>query len=423
MKRLAPITLVCLSLSLPALAHPPFDDLTNNDVLTEDSDEIGTQIELLEEARRKENQYGPLLNPYFNEWDKFWVNVDDATGFVMGFAYTTVYMAATNGTYNAGRSGGSGDLDIFGLWHVFNRDNNDGLIGEGTLAFNTEYRHRIGDITPADLANSIGSLWPTTFGFNEQDISIIELWWQQHLLFDELVLRVGKIDMSNLFDAYGFNSANYFYQNNAFSSNPTIPFPSNGPALALEWKPSEDFFLIAGIADGEGVKTETFSSSLFNVDSWFIPATVAWMPEVAGLGRGLYQFTAWHSEERDNSDRPSANGFSIIAQQELPNAWVPFVRYSRSTRSATDTRQLITAGAVLERPFNRENDRLGLAAGWGQPHDQDVSRDQWVAEIFYRLALTPEMQISPHIQLIVDPSDNPDTDTIGIFGIRTRINF
>ncbi|MEM8954061.1 MAG: carbohydrate porin [Verrucomicrobiota bacterium] len=401
---------------------PPNDD-DNETAITEDPDEIGNQIEGVIEAREEGNSHGPLLSPFFNEWGQFWLNVDEASGFNIGFAYTTVYLAATNGTYAAGRSGGSGDLDIFGRWFVFNRDNNQGLIGEGTLAFNTEYRHRIGDVTPGDLGNSIGSLWPLTFGFNEQDISIIELWWQQHFADDQFIFRIGKIDVSNLYDAYGFNSANYFYQNNAFSSNPAIPFPSNGPAIALEWNPTDELFLIAGVADGEGVKTETFSSSFLDVDSWFVPATFGWNPELAGLGRGLYQITAWHSEERNDSNSPSANGFSVVAQQELSNGWVPFVRYARSSAAATPTRQLITAGAVLERPFNRRDDRLAFAVGWGQPHDRENLRDQWVAEVFYRYAYATEIQISPHIQLIVDPSANPDTDVIGIFGLRTRINF
>jgi porin len=414
--------LLLTALVLPATAQIPTAE-GNNDgaALSESADEIGAQISELDETRQT-RLYGPF-SPVFNAWDSWWTTVNDSVGLSMGFAYTALGQAATNGTYTGPRDGTSGDFDIFGRWYAFNRNNNKGILGEGILGFNAEYRHQIGSqTTPAEIGDNIGSLWGTTTGFNEQDFNIIELWWQQRLFDDHLALRIGKIDLANLIDVYRFNSANHFYQNAAFSDNPAIPFPENGLAIVVEWSPSDNLFARFAIADAEGRKTETLRSGINNIDAWFTATTIGWNPQVGDLGRGLYQVTLWHSEERKRSERPSGNGFSIVAQQELPNNWVPYIRYARSTSDVVDTRQILTAGAVLEKPFDRKYDRFGLAAGWDQPHDPSL-RNQWVSEAFYRWAITPEVRLTPFAQILVNPSRNPDDKTIAVFGLRTRITF
>jgi hypothetical protein len=49
--------------------------------------------------------------------------------------------------------------------------------------------------------------------------------------------------------------------------------------------------------------------------------------------------------------------------------------------------------------------------------------DQGVGEVFYRLQVTPHMQLTPSFQLIIHPSRAPDEDLIGVFGIRFRTAF
>nr|WP_255696945.1 carbohydrate porin [Sandaracinobacteroides sayramensis] len=71
------------------------------------------------------------------------------------------------------------------------------------------------------------------------------------------------------------------------------------------------------------------------------------------------------------------------------------------------------------RPASRTADLLGVGIGWSKPNDAQIPlplpfdlRDQGTAEVFYRLAITPNFAVTPVYKLVVNPSLNPTTDTL-----------
>ena len=42
---------------------------------------------------------------------------------------------------------------------------------------------------------------------------------------------------------------------------------------------------------------------------------------------------------------------------------------------------------------------------------------------FYRVQVTPQISVSPTLQLIIDPVRNPDEDEIWVLGFRSRFAF
>ena len=406
------------------LLPTPLQDNASSDssrTFSDSAEDITSRVDALSQER--ESSLVDPLQDIFLLWDSAWTWVDKNLGLSMGFAYSTLFQAATPGSYTSSGNGGAGDLDIFGRWNLLSDESDAAVFNESTIGFNLEYRHKIGPITPADLGDSIGSLWGTTSGFDEQEFSVVEWWWEQHFLGNSFAIRAGKLDLANLFDVYGFNSANFFFQNAAFSDNPTIPFPENGLGLAAQWTPTDQLRFRYGFGDAEGRKTRTNVNSLEEIKAWFSTGEISWQGPVGELGIGHYQATFWHSEERSNSEKPSAYGFSLVAEQEVRDGVVPYLRYSWSSAEAVDTQQLLTAGVVFEKPLGREKDRFGLAAGYGTPHNSDEYRDQWTVESFYRLEPFRGIQISPHVQAIFNPSKNRNDDTIGVFGVRARITF
>ncbi|MGD8356369.1 MAG: carbohydrate porin, partial [Methyloceanibacter sp.] len=49
--------------------------------------------------------------------------------------------------------------------------------------------------------------------------------------------------------------------------------------------------------------------------------------------------------------------------------------------------------------------------------------EQYSVEIFYRVQLTQEFQVTPSVQFIVDPAFNLAEDTITVLGVRGRAEF
>jgi porin len=127
-------------------------------------------------------------------------------------------------------------------------------------------------------------------------------------------------------------------------------------------------------------------------------------------------------DNRNEPDQPSGKGFSLRFEQEIGEGVLPFITYSRASGGATDVRQLVTAGLGLSGIFGNRDDITGVAVAWGQPEDRSL-RNQYVAELFYRVQLTEHIQVTPDLQLIAEPSRNRDNDTIGVLGLRMRLLF
>ncbi|MCP4259968.1 MAG: carbohydrate porin, partial [Planctomycetes bacterium] len=70
--------------------------------------------------------------------------------------------------------------------------------------------------------------------------------------------------------------------------------------------------------------------------------------------------------------------------------------------------------------FAHRSDLIGLAANWGEPADGSLG-DQYTGELFYRFQFAHILAITPSVQLLVDPSLNPNEDQIWIFGLRARL--
>ena len=69
-----------------------------------------------------------------------------------------------------------------------------------------------------------------------------------------------------------------------------------------------------------------------------------------------------------------------------------------------------------------EQDVLGIGLSWRKPSAAGLD-DQFVAEIYNKVQLTRRLAVTPSIQLIANPSLNPDRDFLAIFGIRGRVDF
>ena len=65
------------------------------------------------------------------------------------------------------------------------------------------------------------------------------------------------------------------------------------------------------------------------------------------------------------------------------------------------------------------NDYAGISLGWGQPFDS--VEDQVVTEFFYRFQVNHYFAITPNLQLLVNPANNPEDDRIWVFGLRLRV--
>jgi carbohydrate-selective porin OprB len=87
-----------------------------------------------------------------------------------------------------------------------------------------------------------------------------------------------------------------------------------------------------------------------------------------------------------------------------------------------------SCGIGLEDPLGRKGDLLGVAYNWSKPSGaldspEFTVSEQSMFEIFYRIQLTGSCQLSPDIQVVVDPGDRSGSAIPVIFGLRLTTDF
>jgi carbohydrate-selective porin OprB len=375
----------------------------------ESADDVGNQLEEASEPPKGLWDTGPIASLY-DLWKPHRDEFSETTGIDLGMAYTSLAQIATRGSGD--RNAWSGDFDVFGRWRIGDQDNNPGAVG-----FAAEQRHRLGQITPRDLGRQTGSLWRTTKGFNSQDLALVQLWWEQHLLENRVRIRAGKLDPSNHYNGNRFQNQNTAFMSTAFSANPARNFPSNGIGASMRIIPNDHFYVAMGLHDTNGTKTTTGLSNL-RADTLFYALELGLTPQFEDLGPGRYRFTYWYTGEDGNS----GDGFAFSAEQDLGNGVIPFLRYGYQDGGQSTARHLVAGGVGIQNAIGRKRDLLGIGVAWGEP-DNDELRDQYLFETFYRIQLNPRIQLTPGYQVIFDPSRNPDQDVVGVFELRLRITF
>jgi hypothetical protein len=337
------------------------------------------------------------------------------TNLRLAIANTFLFQQATGGPGR--RSAGAGDLDLLAKWTAIGAGTKD----TGILAFSAEYRYQIGDQAPSALGGEIGTLLPTTNGFSERPMIVKETYWDQRLFEDTFRFAVGRIDPENLFGGHRLQSANTFFLNKAFSSNPTVAYPGPGMAAAAQIKPVSWVYIDGGITDANGKATTSNLGGFFEDHEYLVFAEAGLTPTIDGLGSGRYRLAVWHIDEREDAGRPSDQGFTVSCDQDLGESLIAFARYGHADGDVTGVTNSVQGGIGIKDVLGKEN-MLGIAAAWSEPKDSG-KRDEKVIEVFQRFQINETTQFTIGVQSIFDPSNAPGDDVLGVFSARLRLSF
>lgn len=337
------------------------------------------------------------------------------TDFRFGLANTLLYQQASGGPGD--RSGAAGDLDLLGKWTAIGAGTKD----TGLVALAAEYRYQIGGQTPSELGSEIGTLLGTTNGFGERPMVIKEFYWDQRLFEDHFRFAVGRIDPENLFGGHRLQSANFYFMNKAFSTNPTVAYSGPGMAAVAQIKPVSWFYTTAGITDANGKATVGNLKGFFEDHEYLIFGEVGVTPDIDGVGFGRYRLAVWHIDSRTEAGKPSDEGITVSFDQDIGEALTMFLRYGHAEGDVTGVTNSVQGGAGIKHVLGKDN-LLGLAAAWSEPSSAG-KRDEKVAEIFQRFQITETIQFTIGAQAIFDPSNAPDDDVLGVFSARLRFSF
>lgn len=369
-------------------------------------------------------------------WYELKQKIDEDIGLKFGLFYSPMMQTFLPHENKYEAAGGTFNIDAY--WNLLGRN----TCTPGYLVFRAQDRHRYNSVAPAALFLEDGSLWPSTVGYNEFNLSVVELAWEQHIVKDRFVIKFGRTPPFANHDYFRFKSPFNGFNDATFTFNPTIAYTTTGLAIGFGLRPQEDFYILAGLHDANGKIGRSGFDTFFKKGEFLTIVDLGWDPGFVNpkhavcFGRWKVSdihVTLWHKDRVSDADEPEGWGATFFAEGEIDNL-VTFLRVGYST--GTDNgpailNGMVAGGFVVLGPFGYKDDKIGVGLSWGKRNVGTIDTgfddipsikvgdvSQLASEIFYDMQLTRELLVCPHVQFVFDPALNPDRDVVSIFGLR-----
>jgi len=373
-------------------------------------------VELLRADRKKVSLIRfESLDEALAPWFEFKKKLHADHGISFGFNYNalTQWLSESMGERHAA----GGVFEFLGSWTLFGRESDN----PGTLTWKVESRHRLGtEVAPQFLGFEAGIVSLTGTKFGDYGWAVTNLFWRQEFGGGDFIVQLGRLDATDYLDVYGLENPLAAFQNFGFTINPTISPPNEGSlgVVAAAWA-TENIYVIAGFADANGIQTQSGADTFFSDREYFKHVEVGCTPSFERRYLDKVNLLFWHQDEREDAGLPAAWGLALTATTFIDDEWMPFLRVGRSFDDVAMMEATVSVGIGHYGP--EERDLAGLGLNWSRPSGTNES--QYTGELFYRLQFSQNIQITPSIQVVVNPASNPDENVIGLFGLRARLTF
>lgn len=287
----------------------------------------------------------------------------------------------------------------------------------GSLTFKLEHRHAYTNVAPQNLGFAAGATFMPGTAFNDNGTLLTNLFWTQRAAEGGWSFQAGQIDVTDFLDIYGAVSPYSAFQNLSFNTNPTINAPNPGLGLAGGVWLGETVYAVGSVADANADPSDP-GFDVFDHGKLFKSLELGVTSARDRIYFDNVHLTLWHIDADASKNRSEDYGVSFSAAWFVDNKWLPFLRAGVADKGTGLYKRSLSTGLAY---YGRNTDAAGLGLNWAE--SATSSQTQFTAELFYRFALSSGLQITPSIQVIDSPLDNPGLGTVTVLGLRTRLVF
>ncbi|WP_075604048.1 carbohydrate porin [Saccharicrinis aurantiacus] len=384
---------------------------------------VGAQLQA---DNQKKDFYFRVPVRVMQPWYEMKQKVNEKFGIQFGVNYTSVFMHSTATISDVNRNNtSSGILDLQAGWNLVNRKTGK---NKGTLFLKINSRHAYGDFTNPMFHGIFESGYyglPAT-GFNNYSIRALELNWQQNLINDKLTIVLGKVDVTNYFNFHGLIVPWQHYLGYGSSVSGTVNWPNQGVGIVAGYKITDNIYAMGALTDAYGDRFNDgeflhFGDQFFK-GNFFKALEVGYVPSMAERYFKKISVTYWDTDAYTNpagGEVAFAQGLAISSHWFFAERFIPHLRFGFSNGNGENAfyKKDLQIGHGLR---FKSHDILGTSFSWAETNIPG-SKDQMTVEVFYRFNLTAHLEITPDYQFIINPTFNPDSNTLSYFGIRGRI--
>ena len=356
------------------------------------------------------------LAPYFG-WKE---RMKRDHGLALGMDYTGLYFRGSEEVGGQGSSASSGNFRLFGNWALTGR----GTPNTGSLVFKVESRHTFSQPV-SGLGFQTGYVGLLAPPFNDRGWMMTNLFWRQSAKDGRLVVVGGFVDPTDYLDIYGLINPWMHFSNLVFSTGiGAMPVPDQGLGAALGAMLSDNFYVVAGVADANGDPTSPWNGfdTFFTDREYFTHVEIGHTTSFEERYLNNTHLTLWHVDAKTATGSPNGWGGNFSWARFFNGAVMPFVRAGFSEDGGALLSRSVSTGVGYY--MSRRTDLLGFGLNWGRPSTDFGAnlKDQYTAEVFYRLQFSPNFAITPDLQYVVDPALNPNASSIWYAGVRARLS-
>lgn len=332
-------------------------------------------------------------------------------GLAIGVDYSFLNQFATYSSTENQAS--SGIFRIYGSWTPKFKNKN----ANGSFVYKLENRHNIGPgVTPRNLGYDAGAALSTAT-FKDFGWGLTNLYWKQFLMDRRIGLAIGIMDPGDWLDLYPLLSPFKYYLNEAYFNSPAMSIPNQGLGVSFAFKQLyKEMYLAGGLHDANG---EPFMFVVDNFNSFFQVKEYLWWVETGwNFGKNLtdgesIHLMYWHQDPRSAKQQTESWGLCFSASQVFSDQYTVFVRAGYSEGNAPLMSTLVMAGMSIK---VMDHDLLAIGLSYGTPSDRS-RRAQFGTEVFYTFQITEHLNVSPNVQLTVNPSFNEEKKAVGVFSV------
>lgn len=357
-------------------------------------------------------------NPYDDHLFKYYYllkkNLKKKAGIAIGTDYMFLNQYASFSYSDIQAS--SGIFRLFSTWQAFETKKL-----KGSFVFKIENRHLIGKgLTPRNLGYEAGSALSTA-SFKEFNWGLTNFYWKQLFGSDvygngKVALVFGIMDAGDWIDLFPQLNPFKYYLNEAFFNSPAMALPNQGLGVSGVVHLRPNIYVSGGMHDANGEPTYFLKNnfeSFFNDKEFFTWVELGYNSTRTLLDGETVHLTYWHQDERTEVGTEESYGWCFSAAKKFSNGLTPFLRADISKGNGALMHHMIMTG------FTKKivrSDVVGLGLNYGGPNDRS-KRDQYGIEAFYSVQLTQRLNITPDIQLTINPSFNESKDVVGVYSV------
>jgi len=350
-------------------------------------------------------------------------HLHEKNGVSFSLDYTTAIFNATN-TVGADDTFAGGAVRFFGTWDVIGRESGN----TGTFVWKIENRHRYTDIPPSGTASEIGYVGLVLPILSNIGTRLTNLYWKQNLKEGRIEIIAGMIDTTDWVDLYALASPwTGFFNFGMATGGASIPVPDDAAlGVYVNAMLTDNLYIIGGFADSNADSTDPFNGfdTFFNDHEFFKTIEFGWTTSRDRFYLDNTHITFWHADEREMAGILDGWGATFSFEHAFNDKWMPFVRAGYADDGGSLLQKTLSAGIGYH--FKDDISLLGLGFNWGQPNESTFGPnldDQSSLELFSRLQVMQNLQLTPNIQYFRNPALNPAANDSLVFGLRARVVF